>query len=177
MNYTEMLNKIIDESGLKNIEVITKLKEKGVTITPNYLSVLKNDPTKIASDEVSKAIAEVCNARYSDILVIQGQLDKLPKSISDFINLALETIISSSMQITTDVLGNSANEQQIEEVRTIILSMSKAELICEILENKEAYAQTSNDIKTYLTPQRYAVVPLSHLGQIKIIDENGKEIK
>jgi len=176
MNYTQMLNNLIDNTGLKNIEIIEKLKEKGISITPNYLSVLKNDNSKIASDELSKAIAEVCNAKYSDILVIQGQLDRLPKSIKDFIDLALETITGSAISVADQTL-KSENQTEIDKVKSIVSNMSQAELICEILENKNYYAETNKQIREILLPQHYAIVPIAPMGQVKIIDEQGKEIK
>jgi ethanolamine utilization cobalamin adenosyltransferase len=176
MNYTQMLNKLIDSTGLKNIEIIEKLKEKGVTITPNYLSVLKNDTTKIASDEVSKGIAEVCHAKYPDILIIQGQLDKLPESIRNFITLALETITASAISLAEQMPEGFA-ASQIEAVKQAVMNMSQAELICEILENKEYYAQTNKEIKEMVLPQHYAVIPISPMGHIKIVDENGSEVK
>lgn len=176
MNYTQMLNHLINNTGLKNIEIIEKLKEKGISITPNYLSVLKNDPSRTASDELSKAIAEVCNAKYSDILVIQGQLDRLPKSIKDFIDLALETITGSAISIADQTI-KSENQSEIDKVKSIVSNMSQAELICEILENKNYYAETNKQIREILLPQHYAIVPLAPMGQVKIIDEQGKEIK
>lgn len=134
MNYTDMLNKIIQRSGLKGVDIVKKCEEKGIKFTPNYLSVLRNTPGKIPSDEVSKAIAEACNEEYSDILIIQAYLDKAPDRILDFI----QNIYDGSKQLTYDciesqlknVLTDEQYEAKKKEAQAAFNELTLAEFIC-----------------------------------------------
>lgn len=81
MAYNELLNKIIENSKLSLKEISERCKSNGVNLTPAYLSILKTNKDKVASDEISRAIAVACGVEYKDILVIESYLDKAPKEI------------------------------------------------------------------------------------------------
>lgn len=135
MNYTDMLNKIIKESGLKGVDIVNRCAEKGIKFTPNYLSVLRNTPGKIPSDEVSKAIAEACNKNKSDILIIQAYLDKAPDKILSF----LQSIYDNSMQVTQNRIESCLKKTltdeeyaiQKKEMESAIEHLTLAEFICD----------------------------------------------
>lgn len=81
MDYQEMLTKLIDESGLSNIEIVKRCKELGDPITTNFLSVIKNQKDKYASNKVSRTLAKICGAKNEDILEIQAYIDRAPEKI------------------------------------------------------------------------------------------------
>lgn len=172
MNYKEMLNRTIKKSGLKNIELLEKLKEKGVEITPNYLSVLRNSDNKIASEEVSKAIAEVCGAP-SSLLVIQGELDRCNDALKTYIEFTLGTI-RGTVETLLSFMPEELKEAAMERYKT----WEDADFICDVVENPDAYKQTSTDFFEMMpeaSKKKYAVVPLA-AGDIRIVDENGNAI-
>lgn len=166
MNYTELLNKIIKESGLKNIEIIEKLKEKGVSITPNYLSVLRNNTAKIPSDEVSEAIAIVCNAP-KELLIIQSELDKSSGALKSYIDFTLQTIKDSAKSMI-----NILPEEFKAEAKKKLEEQIDAEIICDIVEHPEHYRSTSINLTEVIGnyKQKYAIVPMG-IGDIKIVEK------
>ena len=59
MPYAKLLNQLIEESGMTAKDVAQKCADHGVSITPSYLSMLRNGAGKrMPSDEVSRAIAK-----------------------------------------------------------------------------------------------------------------------
>lgn len=167
MNYNELLNKIIKDSGLMNIEIINKMKEEGVSITATYLSVLRNDKTKIASEDVSKAIAKVCGAK-EELLVVQGELDKANGMLKEFIEFAMETITYS----TRVMIDKLPDEQLKAMAKAKFENLSDADIICDIVENKEDYR--ANNVQLFNltdTPQEYAIVPIAKGGKVKIVNK------
>lgn len=117
MAYTEILNKIIDKSGLSLREIANKCNEYGVKISPSYVSTLRNDPNNRApSNEVSRAIAKACNCVHTDILVVESYLDTAPKVIIN----ALENIRDLTIMGSTMAIENSySNELITEAVKSV----------------------------------------------------------
>lgn len=109
MNYRELLTELINGSGKTLNAIVKELKADGVEITSNYLSILKNTDNKIASEEVSRAIAKACNAEYEDILVVQGYLDKAPETIRKM----LEIVANLPYITAREFLSKMKPEQQI----------------------------------------------------------------
>lgn len=75
MTYTELLNQMIEDSGLSANEICRLCQADGVDLKSTYLSTLRNDPTRSASDEISRGIAKACG-KPEDWLVTQARLDK-----------------------------------------------------------------------------------------------------
>lgn len=87
MNYTEMLNDLINNSGLTVKEIADKCQQEyGVNLTNSYLSTLKTTPYKYASPQISVAIAKACGAEYDQLLTVQACLDKAPETVIQFLN-------------------------------------------------------------------------------------------
>lgn len=174
MNYTEMLNKIIKESGLKGVDIVNRCAEKGVKFTPNYLSVLRNTPGKIPSDEVSKAIAEVCEKSSPDILIVQAYLDKAPDKIISF----LQSVYDNSMQFTQNCIENYFKEKltneeyatQKKEMENKAEQLTLAEFICDNMNDStnmqmESYADEIMQFLNTIEDQEnqsdgYVIIPL-----------------
>ena len=100
MTYNTLLNELIDQSGKMIKEIASECTEKyGVNLTNLYLSNLKTNPGRIASDEISRAIAKACGAEYEDILVVQAYIDKAPQIIKDYLQY-----IQDAQNMTGDIL-------------------------------------------------------------------------
>lgn len=116
MPYTQLLNKLIDDSKLSANQIADKCKEYGVKITPSYISTLRNDKNnRTPSDDVSVAIAKACNVPngYENVLVIEAYLDIAPKEIKKLIEMMKDVF-------TKSVIGafeNKATTQQMKEIR------------------------------------------------------------
>jgi hypothetical protein len=99
MTYTELLNQMIEDSGLSANEICRRCQADGVDLKSTYLSALRNDPTRRASDEISRAIAKACG-KPEDWLVTQARLDedteileKMRTNLRDMTVVALGTFL------------------------------------------------------------------------------------
>ncbi|GED67740.1 hypothetical protein BRE01_14420 [Brevibacillus reuszeri] len=97
MTYSEMLVKIIKESGLTLKEISEKCKEHGVKIDSSYISKLQTGKQPPASDEVNTALALVCNVD-EDTLNYEKYMDKAPYYIAAFITKMLDYFKRTSDQ-------------------------------------------------------------------------------
>ena len=84
MNYAEMLDKIISESELSLRQISKLCTQFDITITPSYISQLKNGKLPPPSPEVSLALAKVCNSKNQSQLVFQGYMEKAPDVIKEY---------------------------------------------------------------------------------------------
>ncbi len=84
MNYAEMLDKIISESELSLRQISKLCTQFDITITPSYISQLKNRKLPPPSPEVSLALAKVCNSKNQSQLVFQGYMEKAPDVIKEY---------------------------------------------------------------------------------------------
>lgn len=104
MGYKEILSTIVSNSGLTLRELADRCRDKGVSIDPSYISKLQTGKQAPGSEEVSRAIAEVCGAD-PDILIWEGYLEKAPelvKNTIDSIYTKLKNIISSKVSTLPD---------------------------------------------------------------------------
>lgn len=129
MAYTELLNSLIENSGLSVKDIAERCTASGVKVTSAYISTLRNDKNNRApSDEMSRAIAKACNAKYENILVIEAYLDKAPKEITDLLNMLKDLIIRSSIGMFEN--GFKSNIQQVS--KEILNALPLAEVIATI---------------------------------------------
>ena len=84
MNYAEMLNEMISECELSLRQISRLCSEFDITITPSYISQLKNGKLPPPSAEVSLALAKVCNSKNQSKLVFQGYMEKAPDVIREY---------------------------------------------------------------------------------------------
>lgn len=166
MTYNELLNKTIKKSGLRNIDIVSKLNEIGVSITANYLSVLRNDSTKTASVKVSQAIAKVCG-EDENLLVVQGELDKLGEALTEYITFTIDQYKSVGKQ-AYDIEGMP--DEIKKKIQDEFLNRSEAELICTVLKEKEYLIEQNNDLISKAPKARYAIVPMSSYGDVSVVE-------
>lgn len=185
MNYTELLNKLINESGMQQKEILAKCKELGEEITQSYLSNLKTINGKTASEKVSKVIAKACNAQYEDILTVQAYIDKAPKPIMDFFNYAKECTTAEALMFLEDrkeSLGEYEFKKLIQEKTQEFNNQSLAEFICEQIQNqelpthegfKEQIELIRKTTKNYPEKKNlYAIIPIDKNKSIRYITED-----
>ena len=76
MSYAEMLDEIITESELSLRQISKLCTQFDISITPSYISQLKNGKLPPPSPEVSLALAKVCNSKNQSQLVFSGLYGK-----------------------------------------------------------------------------------------------------
>jgi hypothetical protein len=178
MNYKELLNKLIKESGLSNKEIVAKCEKYGEKITPNYLSVLKNQDDKIPSDNLSIALAKACNARYEDILLIQGYLDRAPKVIIDFLEMIMQQSLCSTLAVLEIAAENTPKQllgdlqRQYDEIKD---NYYLALFICEARELKLPYDMKDLINKKSIPEKKWALIPITDPEGIKILSKDEVE--
>jgi repressor LexA len=84
MSYAEMLDAIISESELSLRQISKMCAQFDISITPSYISQLKNGKLPPPSPEVSLALAKVCNSKNQSQLVFQGYMEKAPDVIREY---------------------------------------------------------------------------------------------
>ena len=135
MGFKEELYKMIKASD-KSANKICKLcyEKYGVKLSPSYLSTLRHDKTRRASDEIARAIAKVCGMP-EDWLVIQLQLDKeieelaqtrsiIRKYMKFFTKLIAKVPGYKAVGAAVDLyIDNLSDNELIHEMNSIDLSM------------------------------------------------------
>ena len=104
MNYAEMLDEMITESELSLRQISRLCSDLNLTITPSYISQLKNGKLPPPSAEVSLALAKVCNSKNQTKLVFKGYMEKAPDVIKEYMlaSSELNRIMLESLCKTED---------------------------------------------------------------------------
>lgn len=185
MNYTELLNKLINESGMQQKEILSRCREMGEEVTQSYLSNLKTINGKTASEKVSNVIARACNARYEDILTVQAYIDKAPKPILEFFIYAKKTtekealfFLDEKKEHMTEYEFKKFRQEKEEEFQNQTL----AEFICETIEDmtlpsiegfKEQLEKIEKASKDYPRKKNlYALIPIDKNQEIRYLTED-----
>ncbi|MED1911018.1 LexA family transcriptional regulator [Brevibacillus laterosporus] len=139
MNYYETLSELIKSSGLTLKEIAEKCRELGVKIDPSYISKLQTKKQPPASEEINRALAQVCGGDI-DNLVFLGYFEKNPENIKLFIERSIEqfkeaTKLLLSMQIPKEKL--SLAQQQFDALSPVIFVNQVAQQDPKKLEDTE----------------------------------------
>lgn len=129
MAYKDLLDRIITESGLNLREISRRCRNKGVSLAPSYLSKLRSGKQAPPSEEVSRAIADVCGAS-AERLVWEGYLEKAPEVVREFVQLTYNAL--------ADMLRKMAEYQYpdlAEQIMKQMESLSPVEVIRMSLES------------------------------------------
>ncbi len=105
-----MLDAIITESELSLRQISKLCTQFDISITPSYISQLKNGKLPPPSPEVSLALAKVCNSKNQSQLVFQGYMEKAPEVIREYM-LAIFSAEQNHAGITLQRRKNSAMPQ------------------------------------------------------------------
>jgi len=84
MSYAEMLSKMIDKSKLSLRQITKRCADLDLSITPSYISQLKNGKLPPPSPEVSMILAKACDSKEQSRLIFQGYLEKAPDVIKEY---------------------------------------------------------------------------------------------
>ena len=156
MPYTKLLNDLIEKSGLSIKEIAERCSENKQDVTAAYISQLRNAENKrIPSDEMSRALAIACNAKYENVLVIESYFDKAPIEMQSIIN----GLISKSFNYDLSHGDFRLSQDSIDK----IIEDYKKKPISEFIISSSESLKT-NDNKTdeiFIIPTTYTIINLS----------------
>lgn len=178
MTYNTLLNDLIEHSGKMIKEIAQECTEKyGVNLTNLYLSNLKTNPGRIASDDISRAIAKACGAEYEDILVVQAYIDKAPAIIREFME-GMQAMSSTGYDIM-ELYPGDKSDPMYQAFMNQMLEMKKqplAEFICQYTgELKEDATKMVSEIaKAQQEPKepKWMVISPEQMKEIRLVNES-----
>lgn len=132
MPYQKLLMKTIAESNHTNKDIVEQLNEKGLHIDKSYLSKLVNGKLPAPREEVSRAIAQICNIDERK-LVIEGYFDKAPKEIKN--------ILCNLQKMTTlpvlPMIENKIDTETFKIIEEQLLQEPICDFLIELLDSSE----------------------------------------
>ena len=165
MPYYKMLNKVVSSTKYTQEEIANKCAELGINITRTYINKLLNNKLPSPKEEVSRAIAKVCNVDER-LLVIEGYLDKAPKEIKEtFITLKYLTMLSS-----LNILENSVDNKTLNELRKLYEEENLSDFIIELLDNGNIAVDTKEKGYELKLEKDNLIFSLTQPNAIKITD-------
>jgi hypothetical protein len=143
LSYSVLLNKYIKESGQSLTVISQQLQHKGISVDRSYLSKLKTGAKPPASQELSKAIAEVTGGD-PEALVFAGYFEKAPEELKSTI-----TELNNEVYDTLDYIMTYATPSQMLELLVKIKRENIENLYVQgILNNLESlYDDESYDVE------------------------------
>lgn len=128
MPYARLLDQLIKESGMSAKEVAEKCAQFGATVTPSYISLLRNENrNRTPSDDVSIALAKVFGKR-EDYLVIERQMDDAPELFKQIIY----KFIKLSLQSAASIQNSPISAEQLQAAISLIDKHPMADLLLEL---------------------------------------------
>jgi hypothetical protein len=137
MNYAEMLDLIIGESELSLRQISKLCTQFDVSITPSYISQLKNGKLPPPSPEVSLALAKVCNSKNQSQLVFQGYMEKAPDVIKEYM-LASSQLNRIMLESLCKAENNTVSGEALDYLRNLDVLSS--------LEMSSKYIDSNNNV-------------------------------
>lgn len=183
MTYRERLNDLIAKSGMTNKEVAEKCSELGVDITANYIGILRTQDKKIASDEVSMAIATICNAKYKEILVVHAGLERAPAVINDFVDRLYDTNIGFASAAFDKMYTNipePLRDQMKANFDKNLPQIDKATFVCEFMRGMydDANKVLLNQLELITpTKKKWALIPINSATDVTVLESDEIVIK
>lgn len=126
MDYTKLLNQMIEQSGLSANEICRRCQAEGVNLSSHYLSTLRNKPNRRPSDKISRAIAIACG-KPEDWLVTQARLDAETADLTQM-RANIRKVIEWIAKLTMQIPGYKGVGEAIEQYMS---NLSDIELIAE----------------------------------------------
>ncbi len=131
MPYSRLLRNIVADSGYNAKQIIDECNKKGKKIDKAYISKLLNNKIPPPSEEVSRVIANVCNADER-LLVLEGYIDKAPKEVKEIFNsIRYMTTISA-----LNVFSNKVDKSVLEELEKEMNEEPISEFLVSFIDNK-----------------------------------------
>ncbi len=126
MDYTKLLNQMIEQSGLSANEICRRCQAEGINLSSHYLSTLRNKPNRRPSDEISRAIAIACG-KPEDWLVTQARLDAETADLTQM-RANIRKVIEWIAKVIMQVPGYKGVGEAVEQYMS---NLSDVELIAE----------------------------------------------
>lgn len=92
--YAELLSKYIENSKLSLGEISLKLASKNIKVDRSYISKLKNGNKPPASEELTRALAEITGGDVNK-LIIAGQMERLKPILEELGEKGFEEFLNS----------------------------------------------------------------------------------
>lgn len=105
--YSKLLSKIISDSGLPLRTIAQRCTEMDVPITASYLSQLQSGKQNPPKEEVSDAVAKVCNYHDPTELIVYGYIEKAPELIQYLVIYGGEVIIQLMEELDLHIHGTA----------------------------------------------------------------------
>lgn len=176
MPYSKLLNKIIAESDYTAKDIVAECNNMGLKIDKTYLSKIRNNKLPPPAEEVSRAIAKVCNVDER-LLVLEGYIDKAPKEIKEvFDQIKIESINAGLglFDNVFDIKTLKAIEEEIhkEPITDFIIELldSKNVNLQEFTEQLEITRDTKNNFN--LLQNQPFNIKIKDNGMFPIVPEN-----
>jgi len=132
MAYSKVLKKIIAKTNYTQEEVAKKCTELGAKVGRSYITKLLNSKKEVPSENISRAIAKVCDADER-ILVLEGYIEKAPKEIKE----AFNSVRNMLMLCSINILENHIDTQTINELSESLKEEPLAEFIVSLIEKSK----------------------------------------
>jgi len=118
LNYAEMLSSMIDKSKLSLRQITKRCADLELSITPSYISQLKNGKLPPPTPEVSMILARACESKEQSKLIFQGYLEKAPDVIKEymFASSQLNKIMLESLYKAHDGAISEATVAYLKEM-------------------------------------------------------------
>lgn len=183
MAYDKLLQRIIYNTSYTQDEISKKCAEIGTEISRSYIGRLQSGKSNAPTEEVSRAIAKVCNCDER-LLVIEGYLDKAPREIKDaFISLKYTTMLYS-----INMFENKVDKKTINEIKQKFEEEPLADFVLELIDSGnniinmkeigfEIKAQNEQIVCNFANPISFKVTDNSMSPLIRENDEITIEIK
>jgi len=105
-----MLSNMIDKSKLSLRQITKRCADLELSITPSYISQLKNGKLPPPTPEVSMILAKACDSKEQSKLIFQGYLEKAPDVIKEYMFAS-----SQLNKIMLESLCKSQSEEMMSE--------------------------------------------------------------
>ncbi len=119
MNYAQLLDQTITESGLSLRQIVKACADLGLSITPSYISQLKNAKLPPPNPDVTSVLARVCKSRNESRLIFQGYIEKAPDVIKEYMSASSQLnkiMLESLCEMQGNLELTSSAKQFLEEL-------------------------------------------------------------
>lgn len=156
MNYAEMLDSIISKSNLSLRQIAKRCADLDLSITPSYISQLKNGKLPPPTPEVSMILAKACNSNEESKLIFQGYMEKAPEVIKQYM------LASSELnKVMLEALYKSENNGQMADAAREYLKK------LDVLSTIEMSSQYIKDGQINLSPDLAKKITLESGGTVE----------
>ncbi len=143
MKYADLLDKLIQQSGITAKDLAKKCQDLGIDITPSYISLLRNkEKNRVPSEDVSIALAKALG-KPDNYLVLEGYLEAAPIELKQ----AIENMYYQSFITAAWVTGTPLDKEQEQAIKAAIKQQPMADLILYISQS----LKTENYDETFMS--------------------------